>query len=116
MDCRAAEKSEVLLQTIGTAIAARRCAKGWSQEYLAAQIPITPSKLSRIECGKANAKMITLIRIGQALGVTLDELLGTQTVEPAKFENILADFSAAERHVIFDVLESAQLSIQKYLK
>ena len=116
MNHSATEKSEVLLRLIGTAIAKERCAKGWSQEDLAAQVPITPAKLSRIECGKANAKMTTLIRIGQALGVTVDELLGPQTVEPAKFENILAGFSTAERHVIFDVLESAKLSIQKYLQ
>mgnify|MGYP000054954000 CR=1 FL=1 len=76
MNHSATEKSEVLLLMIGTAIARKRCEKGWSQEYLAARIPITPAKLSRIECGKANARMTTLIRIGQALGVTVDELLG----------------------------------------
>lgn len=116
MNHSATEKSEVLLLIIGTAIARKRCEKGWSQEYLAARIPITPAKLSRIECGKANARMTTLIRIGQALGVTVDELLGTQMVEPAEFENVLAGFSAAERHVIFDVLESVKLSVRKYLQ
>ena len=48
-------KPEELLQAIGTEIAKKRCAKGWSQEQLAAQVPITASKLSRIALSAARS-------------------------------------------------------------
>ena len=110
------EKPEELLQAIGTEIAKKRCAKGWSQEQLAARVPITASKLSRIECGKVNSKMTTLIGISRALDVSLDELLGMQIADPTQFESVLSKFSDAERNVIYDILETAEASIRKYIK
>ena len=60
--------------------------------------------------------MTTLIGISRALDVSMDELLGMQIAAPTKFESVLSKFSDAERNVIYDILETAEASIRKYIK
>ena len=54
-----------------------RLAKGLSQEKLAQEAGVTYSTLTKIEAGyNSNPKVQSLIRIAQALDVTVSDLLG----------------------------------------
>lgn len=66
---------ELSNRAIGRRIAALRVERGWSQEWLASQVGMTQSVLSRIEAGKREARAIELERLARALGVGPDDLL-----------------------------------------
>lgn len=53
--------------------------KGWSQEKLAREAGISYQTLIKIEQGRIqNPKLETLIKLAKVLGVSLDELVGSQ--------------------------------------
>jgi transcriptional regulator with XRE-family HTH domain len=55
-----------------------RTKKGWSQEKLAREAGISYQTLIKIERGYVrNPKLETLIKLAQALGVSIDKLLGS---------------------------------------
>jgi transcriptional regulator with XRE-family HTH domain len=61
---------------VGQRIATLRREHGWSQEQLAAMVPMQRSNLSRIETGETTQPTIfVLVRLARALGVTVDSLL-----------------------------------------
>lgn len=54
-----------------------RKSKGWSQEKLAAEAEVSYNTLIKIERGGINNPTIeTVIKFADALGVTIDELVG----------------------------------------
>ena len=75
VDCVTAGMDELSNRAIGRRIAALRVERGWSQEWLASQVGMTQSVLSRIEAGKREARAIELERLARALGVGPDDLL-----------------------------------------
>jgi transcriptional regulator with XRE-family HTH domain len=51
--------------------------KGLSQEKLAQKAGVTYSILTKIECGhNTNPKVMNLVKLAKALGVTVTDLLG----------------------------------------
>ena len=60
---------------LGEAIRARRKEAGLTQEKLAERADLSPVFISHIECGIGNASFDTLVRIANALGVRLRELV-----------------------------------------
>jgi len=50
--------------------------KGWSQLKLAYQCQVTPTTLSRLECGKGSPRLDTLERIAFALDVSVAWIIG----------------------------------------
>lgn len=53
--------------------------KGWSQERLAREADISYQTLIKIEQNRVkNPKLQTLIKLAQALGVSLDKLVGVE--------------------------------------
>jgi DNA-binding XRE family transcriptional regulator len=50
--------------------------RGLSQRALAKAVGMTPAQLSEIETGKKTGSVATLRRLADALGVTVDDLLG----------------------------------------
>lgn len=62
---------------LGNTIRALCANKGWTQGQLADKLNVRPATLSRWVCG-ADPKLSTIIRIADALGVSLDELAGRQ--------------------------------------
>ena len=66
---------KVFLLKVGNRIKQLRTDKGLSQQELAALLDYEKSNLSRLESGKTNPKIATLMRVAEALGVTLMDLL-----------------------------------------
>ena len=60
---------------------AARLAKNWTQEQAAEQMGVHPKQIQRMEAGKANCSLATLVSASVALGVTLEELLGADSSE-----------------------------------
>jgi transcriptional regulator with XRE-family HTH domain len=63
------------LKTFGTHLRKIRDKKGWSQEELAHQAGISYNSLNLIENGKLNTTLATLHAIGDALDMSLKDLL-----------------------------------------
>lgn len=63
------------LLALGKAIRAERINKGMAQEVLAYEAGVDRSYLGGIERGEHNVAIINLIKIANALGVKLSELL-----------------------------------------
>lgn len=83
---------------IGARIAARRADLGWSQMELASRAGITQRQVSAIERGRIDARLSTVSRLGDALGLHLElsyprpqlctgQSLGRLTVETAGGRN-----------------------------
>lgn len=62
--------------TIGQAMKKARLDKGYSQARLSTKSGISSQNISLWESNKAFPTIINLIPIAEALGVTLDELVG----------------------------------------
>lgn len=62
--------------TIGERIKKARKDKGWTQAQLAAEAGTTSISISFYETGRMFPSVLNLISIADALGVTLDDLVG----------------------------------------
>lgn len=60
-------------------IAEARVAKGWSQQQLADAIGATQQTIQRYESGARDIKSSVIIKLSEALGVTISYLLGLET-------------------------------------
>jgi len=65
------------LKDVGRRIAELRRERGWTQEVFAARLGIQPNSLQRIETGRQNVTVHTLVRFGNGLGVPLAALFET---------------------------------------
>lgn len=63
------------VDSVGRRIRARRQAKGWTQEQLAAAAGVHPTYLGGIERGTRNPSLRNLLRVAAALGVELARLV-----------------------------------------
>ena len=70
---------------VGNEIARVRKARGLKQLELAERVPIRPSYLSEVESEKKSASFDTIIRIANALDVSLDVLAEKELSEAASF-------------------------------
>jgi len=68
------EDLELLLMQIGRRIVARREALGLTQRTLAEKVGMQPANVNRIEHGKQNLTVDTLLRLADALETTAAEL------------------------------------------
>ena len=66
---------------MGRRIAARRIERGFSQAALSRRTGINSSYLSRIETGKVHPTVRTAVRISEALGLSLEDLVGLSPPE-----------------------------------
>jgi transcriptional regulator with XRE-family HTH domain len=64
-----------LLETFGTNVREARKARGWTQEDLAHETGLAVVQVSRIERGKREIRLTTLLRLVDAFGVTANDLL-----------------------------------------
>lgn len=63
------------LKNFGNNIRKLRLSKKWSMEYVANQAEIELSQVYRIEKGKINPKLTTIINISNVLEIDVSELL-----------------------------------------
>lgn len=61
--------------SMGKRIRKFREAKGWSQSELAYQVQMSNTTISHIEVGSGKPELNTVVRISNALGVSLDMIL-----------------------------------------
>jgi len=63
------------LERFGQNVRGLRLARGWTQEDLAHEAGLAPVQVSRIERGKREIRLTTLLRLVNALEVSPTELL-----------------------------------------
>lgn len=63
------------LRGLGARIAQLRSDRGWKQTELGRRAGLSPSRLSRLESGRAVPNLGELIRLRQALGADLEEIV-----------------------------------------
>ena len=71
---------------VGDRIKARRLALGWTQEQFAEKAGISKGFLSDLETGTRNVSAEYLLKIAQALNVTLDFLMKGDESKPKQRE------------------------------
>ncbi|MBX9784441.1 MAG: helix-turn-helix domain-containing protein [Chitinophagaceae bacterium] len=67
-----------LLIKLGIRIKQLRVEKGFSQSHFGLEIDMEKSNVSRMEAGKHNLKVGTLLRVAKALEITLPELINVK--------------------------------------
>lgn len=67
--------TDAISRHLGSRVKSLRAARGWSLEALAAASGVSRSMLSQIEREQANPTLAVTLRIAQAFGLTLGELL-----------------------------------------
>lgn len=70
---------EAVLQQFGRNVRAARDARGWTQEDLAHRSGLAVVQVSRVERGKREIRLTTLLRLLEALDAQPDELLNGLT-------------------------------------
>jgi transcriptional regulator with XRE-family HTH domain len=66
-----------VISNIGPRIAELRVARGWTQEAFAEVLGMATQNVARIEQGRADFRVTTLVRLATALGCDPQLLLGT---------------------------------------
>lgn len=98
---------------IGKRVRETRKQQKISQERLAELTDVSVSYISHIETARKKASLSTLIRIANALGITVDELLnGNQIYNPNDYQTdldqIMEDCSLLEKRLIFALVSATK--------
>lgn len=103
---------------IGLRIKELRIQKRMSQATLAEHIDMSATFISHIEAAKKQASLESLVRIANALEVTVDHfLIGNQTYDPAVYRADMAhlfyDCTRYEKQVIYEVALATKKSLRE---
>lgn len=104
---------EINYALIGTRIRETRKQKGLSAEELAEITNLSTVYISYIENAKRKPRLESLIKISNALEITLDELLyGNLLYNPTEYQTdidlLMADCTSMEKRYIFEVLSAVK--------
>ncbi len=99
--------------TIGKRIREARIAKKWTQAYLAEVSGVEPSNISHIERAATKLSLSTIIRIANALELTVDELVYGNLIKSTHISNtmindLLADCSPNELKAIAEMIKTTK--------
>lgn len=108
-------------KSIGKRIKTARIRLDMTQERLAEQVNLSPSHLSNIETGTTKVSLPTIIKLANALQVSVDSLLTDSVVQSkAVFEEdiqtILSDCDDYEIRVIADIAAATKKTLRKEAK
>lgn len=108
-------------KSIGRRIKAARTRLDMTQERLAEQVNLSPSHLSNIETGTTKVSLPTIVKLANALQVSVDSLLADSVVQSkAVFEEdiqtILSDCDDYEIRVIADIAAATKKTLRKEAK
>jgi len=78
------EGSEEFASTVGERIRVARQQKGWTQVELADASELSSNYVARLERGELGASLFVASRIADALGISLDRLVGPPQSAPAR--------------------------------
>ena len=106
------------LKEIGNRIKKYRKQKGFTQAQLAEMTDLSVSYISHIENAKRKASLESIIRIVNALGITVDELLaGVQMNNPAAYQTdidmLMEDCSENEKRFIYELIKASLETMHK---
>ena len=104
---------EIDYTIIGQRIREERISKSWTQATLAEKSGVEPSNISHIERAATKLSLPTLVRIANALEVTLDELVYSNLVKSshvsaALINDLLSDCTADEIKSLAQVLKTTK--------
>ena len=107
----------VNFKLIGKRIQEVRQQQEMTQAELAALTDMSDSYISYIETAKKQASLESLVRISNALGITVDELLsGNQLHNPTDYQTdidlLMEDCSLLERRFIYELISVAKYIIR----
>lgn len=107
----------VNFKLIGKRIQEVRKQQEMTQAELAALTDMSDSYISYIETAKKQASLEALVRISNALGITVDELLsGNQLHNPTDYQTdidlLMEDCSLLERRFIYELISVAKYIIR----
>mgnify|MGYP000521039833 CR=1 len=110
--------NEINYKLIGARIREIRDAEGCSQEQLAWDAGLSSTYLSLIETGRKKPSLGSLLKISNALGITLDELLsGNQLHNPTDYQTdidkLMSDCTPEEKRFIYEILRSLKSILRK---
>ena len=102
---------------LGKRIREKRISLKLTQEQLAENANIEPSNLSHIERAATKVSLPTLVRIANALGTTLDELMfdslrKNATISTERIAELLSDCTDEELHDLAEIL----IPIKKFIR
>ena len=105
-------------KSIGRRIKAARISLDMTQERLAEKVNLSPSHLSNIETGTTKVSLSTIVKLANALHVSVDSLLADSVVQSkAVFEQdiqtILSDCDDYEIRVIADIAAATKKTLRK---
>lgn len=108
-------------KSIGRRIKAARISLDMTQERLAEKVNLSPSHLSNIETGTTKVSLSTIVKLANALHVSVDSLLADSVVQSkAVFEQdiqtILSDCDDYEIRVIADIAAATKKTLRKEAK
>lgn len=105
------------LKLVGSRIQKTRKEKNISQNELADKVEISASHLSAIECGRSNFGVDIFMRITEALNVSADSLLRTNTpvvsaIYASELEALLKDCTPAEAEAMLNTIRQMKAAFQ----
>ena len=108
-------------KSIGRRIKAARISLDMTQERLAEKVNLSPSHLSNIETGTTKVSLSTIVKLANALHVSVDSLLADSVVQSkAVFEQdiqtILSDCDDYEIRGIADIAAATKKTLRKEAK
>ena len=103
---------------IGLRIKFARLKAKITQEVLAEKVEMTPAHISNIETGNTKLSLPTIIKIANALSVSVDELLCDNVVQSnhvfcREAQEILSDCTPSDIRILLDVLKSTKEALRK---
>lgn len=112
------DRRELDYQAIGVRIRRLRKEQGLTQQLLAERSGQEPSNISHIERGATKLSLPAIVRIANALGVTVDGLLcDSLDCAGASYEQeasrLLADCSPRERRILTETMRALKESLRR---
>lgn len=106
-------------ERIGRRVQQLRKARGLSQADLADITEMSVAYISHIETGVKRASLESVVRIANALNVTVDQILnGNQKGNPHEYKSelgiLIDDCNGYERGVIHDIAEAVKKSLRSH--
>lgn len=103
---------------IGQRIRAARMAQGWQQAELAYRAGLNSSYVSHIETGQTKLSLPTIVKIANALSVSVDALLCdnltlSRHVYDQKISDVLQDCDNAELQAFLEIIQSTKRVLRK---
>lgn len=105
-------------KAVGKRLKIARIRADLTQEHLAEIVDLSPTHLSNIETGSTKVSLPTLVKLANALSVTVDDLLCDSVIQSkVQFEKdigmLLSDCDNYEIRIMKDMLEAIKTTLRR---